>query len=159
MEFAKLSEDELKAFIGKNADYYIKRFKKFEKGGSLSWNWYAFLFGVLWMFYRKMYLYGFSALAVIFSINLFISILKIDQVISTGISLWLWIGFGMFGNYLYYLHVKNSISKIKKSTYHSDVILTISKKGGVNKFVLYFFSGITIVYFLFLTLSIFLIKN
>ena len=41
--------------------YYIQRFNKQaeQKGLTLSWNWPAALFGTTWLFYRKMFLYGF----------------------------------------------------------------------------------------------------
>ncbi|WP_457622140.1 DUF2628 domain-containing protein [Persephonella sp.] len=156
MNSTKISEEELRAFIGKNSEYYIDKFKKFEEGKSISWNWSAFLFGVLWMFYRKMYVYGLIALAVIFIINVFIAALGINQVISTGISLWLWIGFGMFGNYIYYIFVKNKIKKIKENTRSDNILEILSKKGGVNRFVLYFFSAFAIIYLLLIILYVFL---
>jgi len=40
-------------------EYYAKAFKRLDETGKRTWNWAAFLFGHAWMFYRKMYLYGF----------------------------------------------------------------------------------------------------
>ncbi|WP_457638579.1 DUF2628 domain-containing protein, partial [Persephonella sp.] len=61
--------EKYRLFIGKNADYHIEKFKKFEEtGGALSWNWAAFFLGIVWMLYRKMYLYG--VLAFLFSMLL-----------------------------------------------------------------------------------------
>lgn len=40
-------------------EYYIKAFKRLSETGKHTWNWAAFLFGSMWMLYRKMYLYGF----------------------------------------------------------------------------------------------------
>ena len=50
---------ELAAFVGKNAAYYIIRFRNIVRGGSGGWNWPAFLLGPFWLFYRKQYGLGF----------------------------------------------------------------------------------------------------
>ncbi len=48
------------AFVGKNSDYYLRRWAAIERTGNIfSFNWAAFFFGVFWMAYRKMYLYAF----------------------------------------------------------------------------------------------------
>ncbi|WP_457640580.1 DUF2628 domain-containing protein [Persephonella sp.] len=146
-----ITKEEMEAFIGKKAEYYLNKFEKFEKGNAVSWNWAAFFFGVLWMFYRKMYLYGLIAFFLIMIINIFLEVAKINPVISIGISLWLWIGFGMFGNYIYYIFVKNNISKLKAQYPDKEKLIEVlKKKGGVNKFVLYFFGAVGIVYLLIL---------
>lgn len=45
---------QVRALIGKNADYYIRKFNAIEnKGSNSSWNWAAFLFGYLWLAYRR----------------------------------------------------------------------------------------------------------
>jgi Protein of unknown function (DUF2628) len=46
--------------VGPNADYYVKRFVKFERTGrsAPSWHWPAFVLPGLWAFYRKLWLYG-----------------------------------------------------------------------------------------------------
>ena len=50
---------EWRAFIGNNADYYLKVFSKHE-GKKLFFhiNWAALFFNLYWIFYRKMYLVG-----------------------------------------------------------------------------------------------------
>lgn len=41
------------------AEWYAKKFDlKEDKKILYSWNWAAFLFGSLWVFYRRMYFYG-----------------------------------------------------------------------------------------------------
>ncbi|ACO03033.1 MAG TPA: DUF2628 domain-containing protein [Persephonella sp.] len=151
-----ISTEEIKAFVGEKSDYYIKKFEKFEKGGSISWNWSAFFFGVLWMFYRKMYLYGTGIFLGILFLNIILEILKVNPVVSTGVSLWLWIGFGMFGNYIYYIFVINSIKKLKKQ-FHSEeqFFELLKKKGGVNKLILYIFGALGLIYLLLLVIYMF----
>jgi len=54
-----IPQSEWKSFIGKESDRYIKVFKKNEgKKLFFSLNWSALLFGLNWMYYRKMYKYG-----------------------------------------------------------------------------------------------------
>ena len=50
----------LEAAIGeKNLDYYLRRFERFaSSGGSASWNWPAFFVPLIWMLYRKMWVYA-----------------------------------------------------------------------------------------------------
>lgn len=50
---------DLRMFVGRNAHYYLPRFKKLCQGNtSVSWNWAAFLITPYWLWYRKQYLYG-----------------------------------------------------------------------------------------------------
>lgn len=52
---------DIKKFVGPNPQYYIPRFA-FLKNKKTSWNWPAFLFPFVWLFYRKMYKEGILAL-------------------------------------------------------------------------------------------------
>ncbi len=50
---------DLYAFVGQKSDYYLPRFRRMARSGkNTSWNWAAFLFGPLWLLYRKMYAFG-----------------------------------------------------------------------------------------------------
>lgn len=46
--------------VGPNADYYARRFVKYERNGRTapSWNWPAFALPTVWAFYRKLWGYG-----------------------------------------------------------------------------------------------------
>lgn len=48
--------------VGPNADYYARRFVKYERSGrsAPSWNWPAFVLPTIWAFYRKLWIYGFA---------------------------------------------------------------------------------------------------
>lgn len=50
------------SFVGKNAKRYLPIFANFRNGAKSWWNTAAFFFNSLWLFYRKMYLYGVLAL-------------------------------------------------------------------------------------------------
>ncbi len=56
--------EDLSAFVGAKANYYMPRFRRMARNGSsVSWNWAAFIFGPLWLLYRKMYAFGAIVLA------------------------------------------------------------------------------------------------
>lgn len=59
-----VSERDLTAFVGHKSSYYLPRFRRMARSGkSLSWNWAAFIFGPLWLLYRKMY--GLGAIVIL----------------------------------------------------------------------------------------------
>ena len=57
-----LTDEDYTTFIGKNADKYLTKFKKFNVSGvdnfSATWHWPAFFVGFWWMLYRKLYLWA-----------------------------------------------------------------------------------------------------
>ncbi|WP_457639456.1 DUF2628 domain-containing protein, partial [Persephonella sp.] len=99
-----------------------------------SWNWAAFFLGIVWMLYRKMYLYG--VLAFLFSMLLGFIIGAVspdNQLLALGVQIWLWVGFGAFGNYIYYLFAKSKIEQIEKNFPDETVQKSmLIKEGGVS---------------------------
>ncbi len=140
-------KEKYRIFIGKNADYYLKKFEVFEKtGSSLSWNWAAFGFGIFWMVYRKMYLYAFLSMLLIFFINILEVSLRLSPLLSFFLSLWLWVGFGLFGNYLYYLHVKKKVMEIIiQYPKEDEQKLILEKEGGTSWLSVFIFVFIFIL--------------
>lgn len=136
------SEDEvlLNEYIGKNAsDIKANKF-----------NFPMFFLGILYLFYRKMWLYAFGLLAVTVISTIFLS--GLASLISTIINLYLSINFGK----LYVSHAKDQIRKIKfnnsdKST--EQLIPIVRKKGGTSILapilysILYFILIIAVVVF------------
>src|SRR3569832_1964389 len=56
-EQQKLADYELA--IGRNTDYYLPKFERYDDGGStLGWNWPAIFVTSGWYLYRKMWLWG-----------------------------------------------------------------------------------------------------
>ncbi len=99
----------------RNTQYYLNYFTQRDTGGSiLSWNWSAFLIPPIWMFYRKMYLFG--------AITCFLIVFMLWALASYGFGLHLLAGFiphlafGVFGNAIYYSFAERSISKGKKTS-------------------------------------------
>jgi len=100
------SFDEAATFIGPNADYYIPRFQQIEASDSpISWNWAAFLFGIFWMLYRKMWLYA----LIIWGATLLLTL------VTGGLGSFAWllesVAFGVLGNWLYKKHVETELEK------------------------------------------------
>ncbi len=120
-----ISSDEIRAFTGGNAHYYIQCFSKFTITGRekfcVTWNWSCFGFTFLWMLYRKMY-----ALAVVTFIIFCIP----------GANILLHIGIGMIGNYLYYRHVKGKILEARATPSALNYYPVLEETGGVNSWVI-----------------------
>jgi len=117
-----VTEDELALFVGKNADSYLPKFRKFVQGGersfSVTWNWPAFLFTFWWMIYRKMYVWA-------------LIVLLTAWIPCAGFLLM--IGFGMSANYLYYNHARKKLLELKAAaTTEVDRAAAIGRAGGVN---------------------------
>jgi hypothetical protein len=119
----EITDEEFAYFIGRNADYYIPKFRKFnDEGFSVTWNWPAFFFQFFWMAYRKMYLWAFFAVVgvlfyyvvVLLLLGLFGLFPLLNVGDFPGLALMLRIsirilplvGFGILGNYIYYKYVK-----------------------------------------------------
>jgi hypothetical protein len=120
-----VSSDEIRAFVGANAHYYIQNFSKYTITGRekfcATWNWSCFGFTFIWFLYRKMY--ALAALSfVVFCIP--------------GINILLHIGVGMIGNYLYYRHVKGKIIEIRATQSPQNFYPVLEEMGGVNKWII-----------------------
>ncbi|VFQ46530.1 DUF2628 domain-containing protein [Desulfoluna butyratoxydans] len=113
------------SFAGPRGEWYAEKFKLFSKDGRTafapSWNWGAFLFGIVWLIYRKMY-----GLAI-----LFFGISAAGIVIPGG-SLAVSFFFGAFANFLYFLHVKKKVDAIISASDQIDPNLAMERIGGVN---------------------------
>ncbi|MFZ2950454.1 MAG: DUF2628 domain-containing protein [Desulfuromonadaceae bacterium] len=120
-----ISSDEIRAFVGDNAHYYIQNFSKFTITGReqfcVTWNWSCFGFTFIWFLYRKMY-----ALAAISFVVFCIP----------GVNILLHIGIGVIGNYLYYRHVKGTIIEIRATQSQFNYLPVLQELGGVNKWVI-----------------------
>lgn len=167
MRFEKVNMDEeidgvtvrdMSAYLGQNSGYFIPRFLKMKKEKKLvSWNWSAFIFDYLYLFYRKT-----ISIAVLFGLLLFITnipslfyqlytlaqggyiqslpfltesfankCLEMSSYLSY-IALGLQLLFGMFFNRFYMEHVIKRIKKLKKQASGSEEFyVAASKKGGV----------------------------
>jgi len=113
--------------IGPHADYYVRRFVKYERTGMTapSWHWPAFFFPSLWAFYRKLWAYGIAC-----------ALLPLLGAAAFGaVGSWLgdsgpawWMGAmlcvwclpaviaGAFANTFYYRHVRSLVRQAERTT-------------------------------------------
>jgi zinc-ribbon domain len=117
--------DEVGLFVGKNAEYYKAKFRKFDVRGVESfaptWNWAAFFFTFWWMLYRKLYLWSFAWFVLTF-IPYF--------------GLVFWIAAGIAGNYLYYRHAAARIRDARSAQASHQLPAVLTELGGVNGWVI-----------------------
>jgi len=121
-EQQKLADYELA--VGRNADYYLPKFERFDNDGSLAgWHWPAFFFTSGWYLYRKMWLWGllnlfFPTIAAIV-VGIVAALLKVPSA-TTG---FLMLGamfveqmlLTIFANALYWKHVNGVIRNVPRS--------------------------------------------
>lgn len=117
--------DEVGIFIGKKADYYKTKFRKFNVRGvetfAPTWNWCAFLFTFWWMLYRKLYLW-----ALVWILLTFVPFF----------GLVFWIAAGIVGNYLYFRHVNARIREARSVQPSHQLPAALAELGGVNEWVI-----------------------
>ena len=123
-------EQDRALFVGlKYESYYQAQFEKITpKKQYAGFNIAAFFLGVVWLFYRKMYSYGFMAIGLIVAIGMVEILLGIE---SSGANIGLAVAFGMFGNTLYKHHVDQQIAKIRQFG-NSNVNTELENRGGTN---------------------------
>ena len=123
-------EQDRALFVGaKYASYYQAQFEKITpKKQYAGFNIAAFFLGLVWLFYRKMYRYGFMAIGLIVAIGMVEIFLGIE---SSGANIGLAVAFGMFGNTLYKHHVDQQIAKIRQFG-NSNVNTELENRGGTN---------------------------
>ncbi len=123
-------EQDRALFVGaKYESYYQAQFEKITpKKQYAGFNIAAFFLGVVWLFYRKMYRYGFMAIGLIVVIGIVEIFLGIE---SSGANIGLAVAFGMFGNTLYKHHVDQQTTKIRQFG-NSNVNTELENRGVTN---------------------------
>jgi hypothetical protein len=135
-----MDDEEVRAFVGNNSEYYIREFRKFTVTGTEAftptWNWSAFCAPFVWMLYRKMY-----ALAVV-TFLIFCA---------PGLNIILHIVTGIVTNYLYYKHAQSKISEAKQRLSPQTLYPVLHQIGGVHSWAITV--GIVVMVILVLTFS------
>jgi len=120
-----INNEEIRAFVGNNSEYYVSNFDKFTKTGTdtftPTWNWSAFGFTFIWMLYRKMY---------------FLSAITFVIFCLPGVNIILHIVTGMVANYLYYKHAQSKISEAKQSHSPQTLYPALHEIGGVHSWAI-----------------------
>lgn len=133
-----IEEKDLQTYFGKQPDYYLEKYKLFRAGEKYSFNTGAFLAGIFWFFYRKLW---FEAIAFVF-ILIFLGIIENEllkllsvqydyQQIYFFFSNFI-IGciFGSIGNYLYFKKAEKDIKNLFSKNYNENERLQRLRKFG-----------------------------
>jgi hypothetical protein len=146
-DFLSQNRDDLYVFLNNNIEYYMHNWEYLEKNKRIiSWNWASFLFFPFWLFYRKMYLFGFfyaiffmvldkciDATSVYQWLHNIINNKILYEVITSLLNIIIASVFGLFGNWLYYQFAIKKITKIKHKITDSVIIKSVLiKNGGVS---------------------------
>lgn len=126
-----ISPTEMLEFIGHgNTGYYMDKWTRFQNNPKfISWNWPAFLFGLFWFWFRKMY----NIAGILFAVGLANGILLSDfKWLRSIVSLVIIIGSGLLGNQLYMAHATKKIKSAKFNMGFNDDMLfrTLRSTGG-----------------------------
>ena len=136
-----VEERYLSAYFGKRSAHYIDKFKDYKTRGKVSFNLGAFLLGLIWFFYRKLWLEG-LVLAVIFIV---LSIIEgfiyetysvsentqqlVFYISSGAVALF----FGFVANYLYFKKTDKVVNRVKAEAIDEESrIYLLDKKGGIS---------------------------
>jgi hypothetical protein len=135
--------EELRAFVGRNADYYLKKWgaalKGFEK--STGFNFAALVFGGVWLAYRKMYraafiLYGIvlaDALAQTVLFSVFLPGTDPPPIVERAVTLGIALVCGGYGNRWYLNHSLRQIADARAEGLQGEALMaTLSKRGRTN---------------------------
>lgn len=144
-EELQADEGPLRAFVRRSPDWYIRRARKLIRARDslkhigATWNWAAFVFGPLWVLYRKMWLLGvllmvFSPSVIYMNIavgllpeswdadgDIFFTIFFIERLI-----------YGLFGTYLYVRHARSTVIALVKVYGDPVPDEVFAKKGGAG---------------------------
>lgn len=134
---ASLEKDALKAlFVGeKYQSYYKDKFKTITpQKATAGFNIAAFLLGVIWLFYRKMYGYGLIYIGFIFASSIVMEIFNASIAIDRSISIAVSVFMGLWGNTIYKHHVEKKIKQISEEYEGEDMQIEakIQQGGGTN---------------------------
>ncbi len=152
---------ELEIFVDTNQEYYLPRWKKITEGKIASFNWAAFLVGMLWLLYRKMYIEA-GILLVIILTEGFLSEMfllpyldfQTQSAYNTGVNIAYGLILGFLGNYIYYNSACRKIEKLKKDMYSGvDFENELKRRGGVTTIPILIVVGIVVIILVILLMS------
>ena len=128
LEAEEISEtDELKAYVGEKADYYLHQWRN----PLYIFNWGAFFFTGAWMVYRKMYWQFLAVMGATVVVSLILQTLGISQAWIPSLALGLVCGY--FGSKWYHYHALRVIRKTRLKKPRADERLKLlAKRGGTN---------------------------
>lgn len=105
-------EDDIRAFVGNNADKYLERFYCITRGQK-PYNWCSALFSASWMIYRKMWKPALALVVIVSLLNSFFNMfaLPLRGLYTIALYVFYFVYLGRQGNVLYWEYVKQELTK------------------------------------------------
>jgi hypothetical protein len=103
----------LRLFVGKNYEYYSRKWAEAEqKPSKNTWNWAAFFFNLLWTAYRKMYRYAWIVFGIAVAETICEYAFGLPGGISFAINIGVGIAYGLQGNRWYKVHTEQKLREL-----------------------------------------------
>jgi hypothetical protein len=155
------TEQELRAFVGRNADYYLRVWNPalFGQGRVSGFNLFAFLGSGLWLPYRKMYKATFILFVVVLAELLweqflFVGLFRMPgspRVLTLLVALGVGIVTGLRGNGWYLSHALRVIAEVRSRGFPADVhFQVLARRGGTSLGASLGLSFLSALFFVFL---------
>ncbi|MGV3539140.1 MAG: DUF2628 domain-containing protein [Rufibacter sp.] len=134
-------EEYYHAYFGPDADYYMEKLEQRQAGTRFTFNIGAFFLGLLWLFYRKMYLVALLVMAVVTGESLLTSYLIKTLPLSEPVALFLNLGgnvlwsllLGFGGNWLYLKQADWQVNRVlAKEPTEEQAIYRLQRVGSVT---------------------------
>ena len=126
-------QEATRIFVDKNYEYFERKWEiASQSKKQLSWNWAAFVLGLGWMAYRKMYRYSWIFIGVIGLEVIAELAFGLLAAVSTGLNLGIAISFGLKGNTWYQRQVEQSVQQTMATRTPEQARLELARKGGTN---------------------------
>jgi hypothetical protein len=124
--------EELAAFVGPNAQKYLRKWGTERPESRVNWHWVAFFFAPFWFAYRKMYPWLFGLIAIGF-INFFF----MPKLAANFINLTIAVLSALFAYPIYYRHARAKIARVKDSNADPSTLTEeIRRAGGTSPLAL-----------------------
>ncbi len=131
-------------YFGNSKDYYMPKLIAFERGKKYSFNLSAFLFGMFWFLYRRLYIHSLIILLVILIESrlerIVITLLGNTKDIELSLRITWLIMFGIvcgyFGNYFYLKQSKKKVEQIIEKTAEESQKMRKLKKAGSGNWII-----------------------
>lgn len=134
------ADDDVRAFVGPNAEYYLARFSRATPGGGVQWlgfNWAALLTGWIWLLYRRMYGTFWALVGVMLAFGVATGVVAAiggqqepPRWLANAFTVATMVFLGTCGNWLYYRHVTRKLRRVSKFSTHRQEDL--ARAGGVS---------------------------
>ena len=128
-----MQDDAVQMFVGKNYAFYQKKWANAAaENSSMSWNWAAFFLGIIWLVYRKMYLYAAIVVGLLVLDVVIESHFPLPEAFGKAVNWAIAALFGWMGNTWYKTHVDKKIKEISATSSPEQVNAELIKQGGIN---------------------------